>query len=195
MNRQRQPSPAAANLPKLEQRASDHPPRIPLDTVAVYQSELNGPPNPRFTPAVSISIAQDMATCALPFPAAATSDNAAAASTRDDYCGAVNESRRLRRKRQNTLQILIIEPELQSDEIVAARAREDVVHAAEQPGAVDELVTERDAPARQHDFTEAEQVLANLEAIVEEQGVETEAARRFFDAETPSEWAETLREL
>ena len=65
-------------------------------------------------------------------------------------------------------QVLIVEAELQADEVVAPVAVEDVVDAGEHPQLLDELVAERDAPARLQLFAEAEEVLPNLEAVVQE---------------------------
>ena len=60
---------------------------------------------------------------------------------------------------------------------------------------LDELVAESDAPARLQLFAEAEEVLPDLEAIVEQVDVEADAARRLLDAEAAGEGADALGEL
>ena len=64
--------------------------------------------------------------------------------------------------------------------------------SSETRDAIDEFIAERDAPTGQHDFTEAEQVLPNFEAFVEEQRVEPEATGGFFNPEATRERPEAL---
>src|SRR3954468_6122844 len=54
------------------------------------------------------------------------------------------------RERQDTLEIFVVEPQVQADEVVAPIVAQDVVHAAEQPQAFDEGVTQVNAPPRYH---------------------------------------------
>src|SRR5271170_3541311 len=85
-----------------------------------------------------------------------------------------------RGKRQDRLQIVVREAELQADEVVAPIAVEDVVDATEQPQLAEELVGERDAPAGRELLAEAEEVLPELEPVVQQVHVEPDAARRLL---------------
>src|SRR5262249_30651356 len=103
--------------------------------------------------------------------------------------------RRTARERKNRLEVVVGEPELQADEVVAAIRVEDLVDTAEQPELADELVRERDAPARSQRFAEAEEVLLQLEAIVEQVQVQADAAGRLQDAEAAGKWTHSLGKL
>src|SRR5262249_37788090 len=56
-------------------------------------------------------------------------------------------------------------------------------------------VTQVNAPARLHRLAEAEQVLRELQTVVEEHEIETDAARGLLDAESADERTDALGEL
>src|SRR5882672_10661397 len=99
------------------------------------------------------------------------------------------------REGQDRLQVVVREAELQAHEVVAPVAVQDVVDAAEQPQLAEELVAEGDAPAGRELFAEAEEVLPELEAVVEQVEVQADAAGRLLDAEPAGQRADALGEL
>src|SRR5580658_6408912 len=86
-------------------------------------------------------------------------------------------------ERQDRLEVVVVEAELPAEEVVALRGGEDVVDAAEQPEALDELVRDEDAVARLHLFAEPEEIVHDLEPVLQEVQIEADAARRLLDAE------------
>src|SRR5580692_8489760 len=75
-------------------------------------------------------------------------------------------------KRQDRLQVLVGEPELQTEKIVSLAGQEDLIDAAQEPESLDELVRDVDAVARLRLLGEGEEVVYDLEAVVQEVDVE-----------------------
>jgi hypothetical protein len=73
--------------------------------------------------------------------------------------------------------------------------QEDLIDATKEPESLDELVRDVDAVARGRLLAEAEEVVDDLEAIVEQVDVEADTTGRFLDAEAAREWAEALGKL
>src|SRR5208283_2554333 len=99
------------------------------------------------------------------------------------------------REREDCLQVVVGEAELEPYEVVAEVALEDVVDAGQKPEPVDELVARVHAVTRVDLLAEAEDVVHELEAVLQEVEVEADAPRRLLDSEPPDERAEAPREL